>query len=196
MTPLSFDTWIELGLKGTAVLGLAAATCCAMRQSSAASRHLVWASAIAAVLALPALSLLVPSVPLPLGGVERLTTAASSVTAFAPASVAARPVSPPTVQPHHGPRTTASVPSRQSTQPAHAPVVVSRAELLFAVWAFGALALLVRLAVALVGAHRLVRSAEPIDDEQWHDGARGGGRGSRASNGCRCCSGRRRCRCR
>ena len=73
MTPLSFDTWIELGLKGTAVLGLAAATCCAMRRSSAASRHLVWASAISAVLALPALSLLVPSVPLPLGGVERLT---------------------------------------------------------------------------------------------------------------------------
>ena len=65
MTPLSFDTWIELSLKGTIVLCAAAATCWAMWRASAASRHLVWAAAVSALLALPALSLVVPDVTLP-----------------------------------------------------------------------------------------------------------------------------------
>ena len=65
MTPLSFDTWIELSLKGTIVLCAAVATCWAMWRASAASRHLVWAAAVSALLVLPALSVVVPDLTVP-----------------------------------------------------------------------------------------------------------------------------------
>src|SRR3954466_6190978 len=71
MTPLSFDTWIELSLKGTMVLGAAAATCWAMWRASAATRHLVWAAAVSALLVLPALSLVAPALTLPVS-LERI----------------------------------------------------------------------------------------------------------------------------
>src|SRR3954454_12637707 len=65
MTPLSFGTWIELTLKASLVLGVAAATCWAMWRASAATRHLVWAAAVSALLVLPALSLIAPALTLP-----------------------------------------------------------------------------------------------------------------------------------
>src|SRR3954453_3606506 len=66
MTPLSFGTWIELTLKASLVLGVAAATCWAMWRASAATRHLVWAAAGSALLALPALSGVAPPVTVPI----------------------------------------------------------------------------------------------------------------------------------
>ncbi len=73
MTPLSFDTWIELSLKGTIVLCAAVATCWAMWRASAASRHLVWAAAVSALLILPALSVVVPDLTVPVS-LARLET--------------------------------------------------------------------------------------------------------------------------
>ena len=68
MSPLTFDTWVELGLKGAVVLLRRGGDLLALRRASAASRHLVWAAAVVAVLALPALSAVVPDLPLPLAG--------------------------------------------------------------------------------------------------------------------------------
>ena len=61
MTPLTFDTWIELSLKGTIVLFAAVATCWACGGPQRRSRHLVWAAAVSALLVLPALSVWFPT---------------------------------------------------------------------------------------------------------------------------------------
>ena len=74
MTPVTFDPWIELSLKGTIVLFAAVATCWTMWRASAASRHLVWAAAVSALLVLPALSVVVPDLTVPVSFTALATT--------------------------------------------------------------------------------------------------------------------------
>ncbi|MGD8817446.1 MAG: M56 family metallopeptidase [Acidobacteriota bacterium] len=52
---------IDVALKGAVVLGAAAATARMLRSGAAATRYLVWSTALAALLALPLLSALVPA---------------------------------------------------------------------------------------------------------------------------------------
>ncbi len=100
-----FSLLMGVALKSTAVLGAAWLAAFALRGRSAAARHLVWTAAAAAVLALPLLSLALPSVRVPVGGaIPRLgvlfrTTATASVDAPAPraAQTAAAPAA------HSGP---------------------------------------------------------------------------------------------
>ena len=68
---LTVGTWIELTLKATIVLACATGASVALRRASAATRHLVWAGALAAVLVMPAVRLLVPriAVAVPMPGV-------------------------------------------------------------------------------------------------------------------------------
>ena len=91
MTPVSFDTWIELSLKGTIVLVAAVATCWAMWRASAASRHLVWAAAVSALLVLPVLSVVVPDVAVPVS-FPRLDTISPIVVPLHRDRVADRPL--------------------------------------------------------------------------------------------------------
>jgi TonB family protein len=103
----------SLALKGTAVLCAAYLAAFALRHRSAAARHLVWTAAFAALLALPLLSVSLPSLRIPaafsqIGAsilpdastlVFRVTTTATAVTASsqdpteAPGTRAAQPVS-------------------------------------------------------------------------------------------------------
>ncbi|MBV8904900.1 MAG: hypothetical protein JOZ22_14810, partial [Acidobacteriia bacterium] len=53
-----------LALKSVIVLGAAVVVALALRRSSAAVRHLVWTAAFAGLVALPALTLLLPTLPL------------------------------------------------------------------------------------------------------------------------------------
>src|SRR5580692_4554929 len=55
----------SLALKGTAVLCAAYVAAFALRHRSAAARHLVWTAAFAALLALPLLSVSLPSLRIP-----------------------------------------------------------------------------------------------------------------------------------
>ncbi len=55
----------SLALKGTAVLCAAYLAAFALRHRSAAARHLVWTAAFAALLALPLLSVSLPSLRIP-----------------------------------------------------------------------------------------------------------------------------------
>jgi TonB family protein len=98
----------SLALKGTAVLGAAYLAAFALRHRSAAARHLVWTAAFAALLALPLLSVSLPSLRIPGAAsilpdasnlVFRVTATASAgnaspqVRATAPAVPAATPAS-------------------------------------------------------------------------------------------------------
>ena len=59
-TGLVFSPVLDAAVKGTVVLLLACAVCLLLRRNSAATRHLVWATAIALLLALPLLSGVLP----------------------------------------------------------------------------------------------------------------------------------------
>ncbi len=60
-----FSLLASVALKSAAVLGVAWLIAILLRRRSAARRHLVWTSAFAALLALPLLSLSLPSVLVP-----------------------------------------------------------------------------------------------------------------------------------
>ena len=57
---------LDAALKGTVILAVAFALGAALRRSSAAARHLLWALTVVALLALPVLALLLPRWQLPL----------------------------------------------------------------------------------------------------------------------------------
>src|SRR5580700_6527130 len=67
----------SLALKGTAVLCAAYLAAFALRHRSAAARHLVWTAAFAALLALPLLSVSLPSLRIP--GAESILPNASNL---------------------------------------------------------------------------------------------------------------------
>jgi TonB family protein len=60
-----FGILVTVAVKSTIVLGAAWLATLAMRRQSAAARHLVWTAAAAALLALPVLSVALPSLPVP-----------------------------------------------------------------------------------------------------------------------------------
>ena len=167
MTPLSFDTWIELSLKGTVVLGAAAATCWAMWRASAATRHLVWAAAVSALLALPALSLVAPRVTVPISFDALQQAAPAALPPLQHSTLdrvhAASGLSGPGDRSIAAQRRAAVIPSRPAV------ANVTKTEIVLAVWAFGALALLLRLITALVSVRRIMHAAETVDDEHWHE---------------------------
>jgi beta-lactamase regulating signal transducer with metallopeptidase domain len=166
MTPVAFNTWMELGFKGAIILLTAAVACGFLRRASAASRHLVWTAAIAAVLVLPALSAIVPEVPLPVAGAH-LASALPPVTV----PLARRPAGPPV---GHADVLTSggaspALPSAPAdpAAPSAASIVVPATSILLGLWALGAVVLLARLAAAMSGARRLVQTAAPVNDEAW-----------------------------
>jgi beta-lactamase regulating signal transducer with metallopeptidase domain len=166
MSPLTFNTWVELGLKGAVVLLTAAVACGVLRRASAASRHLVWAAAVIAVLALPALSMVVPDLPLPLAG-ARLDSAFPQVSVPLARRTAEPPVRHADVRTSTGARAARPAAPADPARPAVEPIVVPTTSILLGVWALGAAVLLARLVAAMSGVRRLVKTAAPVDDEAW-----------------------------
>ena len=60
-----FSMFVNAALKSTAVLGVAWLVTLLLRRASAASRHLVWTGAAAAIVALPLLAILLPALHAP-----------------------------------------------------------------------------------------------------------------------------------
>ncbi len=129
---------LGIALKATVVLAAAGVLHVALLRSSAAARHLMWHIALAGLLAIPVLSLLLPSVPL--GAASEVT-----VTHGAASARLGMPASPP--PPGARART--------------APIVIA------AVWLAGTLALLARLGWGVWRVRRMVRDSREIRNREW-----------------------------
>jgi beta-lactamase regulating signal transducer with metallopeptidase domain len=140
-----------LVLKSTLVLGAAALGALALRRASAASRHFVWALSLAALLALPALTLALPG--------------------WRPAVLAVIPhPSPPAPESGFG----AEISRFVSTAPlAGLPASIDGrpgfplGAVLLVVWALGAVVVLARLGMGIAAVRRVAREAEVVDDRAW-----------------------------
>src|SRR5262245_12028388 len=145
-------TWILLNaaLKGTIVLGAAWLLTIVLRKRSAASRHLVWTAAAAAVTALPFLSLGLPVLRLPARAnqlIDATGVVFRVVSTVAPeAPLAALPVTAPSTPANGG------------------NISFAAAGLLPWIWALGTAVLLLQTAAAYIGMWRKRRVARPFDD--------------------------------
>jgi len=139
-----------------AVAGLAAA-CLVHRGASAATRHMVWALAIGAVLSLPVLSVLLPG----------WRVAVLTETEPIPASFST-PADPLSAGPVVADVAPDAAPA--AAAPAEVPAAPVPVEWLLAgLYALVALGLLARVVVGRWSVARLARSATPLDSPEWRE---------------------------
>ncbi|HZE89943.1 MAG TPA: M56 family metallopeptidase, partial [Verrucomicrobiae bacterium] len=148
-------TGASLILDVTALIALAALAAAALRRSSAATRHFVWALALAGALAL---TLAVPfsprfdvPVPWPAGAAPQ-----TAALAIAPAASSAGLIA----HAAHAPTPAAATRTSEPSTP-------SGAGLLALIWAAGALAMAARYALGHAGLVRLRRRSVPVVDADW-----------------------------
>jgi bla regulator protein blaR1 len=152
--PMTMPIILPLLLRATLLLSLACAAAVLLHRSSAAARHLVWASTLTALLALPMLCAIGPSLSIKVP---------PEVAAQVAAQVAATVAAPPSAL--------VAPPSTAATNPAPTENLVRPAiewRLVFgALWAAGALLVLARLALGLTTVHLIARNATPARSPRW-----------------------------
>jgi TonB family protein len=142
-----FSLFTGVALKGAAVLSIAWLVTILLRRRSAATRHLVWTAAFAALLALPLLSLSLPGVPLPL-----------SSALLGPAADFSDAVAAPPVKSDSSSRPLAAQPV------ANSPRHLDWRLWLMLLWAAGTAAGFLQMLAAWVMVWRARRSAKPLPD--------------------------------
>ena len=188
-----FTSWIpamiDAGAKGALLLIAIFVLTRLMRGASAATRHVAWAVTVVMLIALPALSALLPRlevvVPLPAPAVEKVTQPRAPAAAPQENSDESRPkraifAKNDAALPHAeelAARLVADVPDPAAAEADPCPLfsrctvatlaAVSPAEGFVALWLIVAAALLLRLALGAFAAHRLVRRALPVGDSSW-----------------------------
>jgi beta-lactamase regulating signal transducer with metallopeptidase domain len=154
----------SLALKATVLLLAAALAAAALHRASAATRHLVWSTAMVAVLCLPLFSVLVPAleVPLPLAWTERATWAAAPTHGESPTELPVGFAAPgdftgiSTAEPLAPPRDTGAAPAPLRPERVVAVIMV-----------LGAVTGLLWLLLAFAAAALVGRRAEVIREEGW-----------------------------
>jgi beta-lactamase regulating signal transducer with metallopeptidase domain len=156
----------QFSLRAAAIIVVAALGALAMRRAPAASRHAVWAIALAAVTLLPAFAFVVPPIRV---GIRVPVRSASPYPIAAATPPVAQPSFPPAAGAIAPPPDSSSAPPRAAAivvpgSTPESPVnIVSLQEVVGAVWLVGALFLLARLAAALVFLRRLVGRSREFD---------------------------------
>lgn len=145
---------VDSALRGSLVLLAALAAAALMRRSPASARHLVWLAALGALLALPALRLVVPAWRV-LPDV-RVAVTAPRTSQAAPVAEAGAPAASVADE---------SLRAEPAPPAARAPVDLPR--LALALWAAGAALLLLRLAWGMLRVRWLERRATEVDDGEW-----------------------------
>ncbi|MEM1127019.1 MAG: M56 family metallopeptidase [Bacteroidota bacterium] len=167
---------LSLFVKGALILSAAGLVAYLLRASDAATRFMVWATAVAGVVLLPVLATLVPSVPVPLPDflnatvVDTPTAPAPSLTVTpspeAPVTTWTAPAAPrPPVEPMP---VVAPAPTAWWAAPLHWLSGLSLASLLLIVWLTGLVAVAVRMLVAYLGVDLMVRRSARVDEDDWH----------------------------
>jgi beta-lactamase regulating signal transducer with metallopeptidase domain len=187
---------LDLMIRGTLLLVLAFAGAIVLRRASAAARHLLWASSLAGLLVLPAVTRLGPAVP--------VTVPAGFVAPAAPV-LAAAPVRADLVEPalteepvtvvrahtrthvrtHRRTHAAAQAPTVAAAAPTPIPSDVAPAEHVRArsarisllgivlrarwlIWALGVMLVLARLLIGLARVNAIVQAAEPVTEPEWN----------------------------
>jgi HEAT repeat protein/beta-lactamase regulating signal transducer with metallopeptidase domain len=151
---------IETLFKATVLLVLVAIIAYALRRSSAAWRHMVWALGLCGIAAIPALTALVP---FRLAVLPASTPAAASLRNEAPAA-----------RDKLQSRTEPAVERSTNSPVAVSPIVDAPTEqpfdgrrLLVALWILGAVGLITRFVVGLGMVQRVARRARDVTDPDW-----------------------------
>lgn len=175
---MSFAWLPDAALRGTLLLAAAFAVARLLRSQPASMRHVLWAGALAGVLAMPLLSTIAPltiALPLP-----------SSVSAVPPADVEPpapwRATTPPPnatdVAPAPRDEPVAMVPVASGDEARRATLSslalswiagLTPAGIAIALWVTGAALLALRLLVGFLAVRRLRRNAEPLDNPAVRD---------------------------
>jgi beta-lactamase regulating signal transducer with metallopeptidase domain len=171
MSVVSAAALTVLAVKATVLVAMAIVLARLLASRSAASRHVVWAATLAALIVLPAAMPLAPSISLrilPARAIDRgawQTERSASPPRFeATASATAATGEALPRRPIVGhPRSSASVPAAQRQE---APPTID--QLLSAVWLAGALAVITRFLAALAAARNLVRRSTIVDTAAWN----------------------------
>ena len=167
--------FLGISFKAALVLLGALLVTALLRRASASTRHQVWAAALVSVLALPALTLMLPAWQVPV-----ITGAETPAVRGARGSGAAMPdrslvEKAPSGTQQSGDGSTSTMPAARDVA-GRLPGGRDVAGALLAVWALGVGFFLARLAVSAAAACRLVRRATPVTEEVLLREARAAGR--------------------
>jgi TonB family protein len=152
MFVISESAWSAMflgaALKSVAVLCAAWLMALALRKHSAASRHLVWTAAAAALVALPLLSISMPALRVPTGG---LLAAPPSITFHADANTSAGTAASHVASPN----------ARPAAPPTSAPWRLNLATCLMLLWTAGTALALAQMLLAYTKLCTIRRTARP-----------------------------------
>ncbi|MDZ4699888.1 MAG: M56 family metallopeptidase [Rhodothermales bacterium] len=176
---LAFDVrpWLAdmilILVKGTLLLSAAGLLTYALRHSAAATRYMVWCSALLGLFLLPFLSPLMPAWQVAVLPASIEVDQALRVDPFnaqpAPLPDAVRSLDPlPAPAPLTLPPATAPADASLAANWSAMSSSLNWMQWAFLVWALGVCVVLGRLALAHAGARLLVSRASHVDDEEWH----------------------------
>ena len=148
---------IDIIVKASAILALAALAAAAMRRGSAASRHFIWTLGVLGALGAPLLSTMLPQVQLP------IVRVAQAQPPLAPLTPDSTRQAPPLRARAAGPAIdVAPAPERPEL-----PALPSTGTLVFAVWALGAAVILGRMLLGLAAVQVMSRRTRSVADASW-----------------------------
>jgi beta-lactamase regulating signal transducer with metallopeptidase domain/protocatechuate 3,4-dioxygenase beta subunit len=162
-----------LAARATVILLIAAAASVLLRRASAATRHALFTSVVCVLLALPWLSLVLPTLDLPVLPAPAASIPAPAST-FEPRAMDDEPTMASSMEPAalDEPATVddTSAVDPIPPVPVFAPARrISLSMALLVLWAAGALAGVVQLAVSAFLVRRIAQRAAPIEDTQWSE---------------------------
>ena len=159
-------------VKASALLALVLCLVRALRRGSAGTRHTIWSVAFAALLALPALALLMPALDIPVPA-SLVAQPSAPVAVALPAAVAADNA----VEDRRPDRGSIGLAPSGSDEPSSprgsgSPVVsLTPPQLLWWAWGTGTVAAIAALLLSLMRVRQLARTADDLTDREWRAAA-------------------------